>query len=348
MSSAGAGGRLAGAWLTLTFAALCPAAAGRLPMAHFYYVNEPSSFESLQSHAGRIDLVSPQWLGVDGSGRLESTVDPAVVRWAAERRIRLMPLLVNRGFHPSAARALIERQSQVLGSVLETAAANRFHGIQLDVENVPEEDRGRYADLVRAFAKQLHKRRMKLSVAVPAPLGPVWIPAPPGGPSLWLWPPNEHALGFDYEAIGKAADFVSLMTYDQHASPEDPGAVAGLPWVEACVRKALEWIPARKLMLGLPLYYRQWTGKSVAEGPYGEAREAAERRGATIEMDVVEREKTYRFREDDADGVVWLQDRETLRERAELVKKHGLAGFSAWRLGQEDPAIWDEGFWVSR
>lgn len=338
-------GLVAGASFAVSAAFAPVASAGGRPVAHFYLVNEPSSLESLERHAAQVGLVSPQWFAVDGEGRLESTVDPALVRWAAEQRLPLMPLLVNRDFDPRVAHALLassDARSRLTSALLDAAVAARFHGLQLDFENVAEEDRDRYADFVKALAGRLRKRGLRLSVALPAPLAAAPLPSSPRGATPWVWPRNENSLGFDYGKIAKAVDFVSLMAYDQHAAPGEPGPVAGLPWVEACLRRTLEWVPAKKLRLGIPLYHRQWSGKAVTEGSYEEARAMAERRGAAILMDPTEREKTLAFGDGAEAAVAWLQDRETLRERLELVRRYGLGGLSAWRLGHEDPALWDE------
>lgn len=41
-----------------------------------------------------------------------------------------------------------------------------------------------------------------------------------------------------------------------------------------------------------------------------------------------------------AAGAVWYEDVRSVGERLALVRRHALRGFSAWVLGQEDPALW--------
>ena len=130
------------------------------------------------------------------------------------------------------------------------------------------------------------------------------------------------------------------MTYDQHTAPDAPGPVAGLPWVEASLRWVLGSVSRKKLYLGLPLYYRQWLGGKVNEGTYGDAIALAARVGASPQLDAAQVEKTFEFEEEGERGVVWFQDADTLRQRLELVRRYKLQGFSAWRLGHEDPSAW--------
>lgn len=316
----------------------------RPPVAHFYYVNELSPPELLRSRAAQMSLVSPQWLFVVGGGKLESLVDPEVVRWAREYGMPLMPLLLNLDFKPEIAHELLTTdrlQAELIDEVMRVAVEHRFYGIQLDFENVPVEDREGYVAFVRRLRRALRQRGLKLSVAVPAPLAAAPLL---GAKNAAGWPQTEQSLAFDYRRLGKEADFLTLMTYDQHTVPDSPGPVAGLPWVEASLRWVLKSVSRKKLHLGLPLYYRRWAGEAVGEGTYAEAQALAAQAGANPGLDDVQIERTFEFEEEGARGVVWFQDTETLRRRLELVKRYKLRGFSAWRLGHEDPAAWQQAF----
>lgn len=314
------------------------------PAAHFYYVNEPSALESLHTNAAQLGLVSPQWLFVVGEGKLVSMVDPEVVRWAREQGVPLMPLLLNFDFQPQIAHELLgaeNLQARLIEEVVQVAREHRFHGLQLDFEKVPLEDRDRYVAFVRRLRKALRQRGLKLSVAVPAPLAATPLP---GARNATTWPQNEQSLAFDYRRLGKEADFLTLMTYDHHTAPDAPGPVAGLPWVEASLRWVLGSVSRKKLHLGVPLYYRKWAGEKVTEGTYTEAAALAAQVGTNPHMDAAQVEKTFEFEEEGTRVVVWFQDAETLRHRLALVRRYKLRGFSAWRLGHEDPSAWQKAF----
>ena len=313
-------------------------------MAQFYYVNELSSPETLRHRAAHISLLSPQWFFVVGEGKLTSRVNPEIVRWARESGVPLMPLLLNFDFKPEIAHELLAAdslQGRLIEEVVRVAAQHRFYGLQLDFESVPIEDRERYVAFVRRLRKALRQRGMKLSVAVPAPLAAVALP---GARNAVEWPQTEQSLAFDYRRLGKEADFITLMTYDQHTAPDGVGPVAGLPWVEASLRWVLKSVSRKKLQLGLPLYYRQWAGENVSEGSYSEALAIAERTGAVARLDPAQVERTIEFGEDANRSVLWFQDAETLQRRMDLVRQYKLRGFSAWRLGHEDPAVWERVF----
>jgi len=336
--------RLLPALLLLTAGALGASCREPPPVAHFYCVNEPSSQESLRAHATQVGLVSPQWFFVVNEGKLASMVDSEVVRWAREQGVPLMPLLLNFEFQPQIAHELLgaeKLQARLIEEVVQVASEHRFYGLQLDFENVPLEDRDRYVAFVRRLRKALRQRGLKLSVAVPAPLAATPLP---GARNATTWPQNEQSLAFDYRRLGKEADFLTLMTYDHHTAPDAPGPVAGLPWVEASLRWVLGSVSRKKLHLGVPLYYRKWAGEKVTEGTYTEAAALAAQVGMNPHTDPTQIERTFEFEEEGTRVVVWFQDAETLRHRLELVRRYKLRGFSAWRLGHEDPSAWQAVF----
>ncbi len=333
--------------LLLGMLLLARSSSARDLLAHFYYLNDPSSLRSLQTHYRQVSLVSPTWFVVDPSGSLQSTLDPAVIAWAQAHRVALMPLLVNENFRPEIAHAVLtdpQIQSDVVGRILKACTLQRFYGIELDFEGVPAADRPAYTQFVRRLAAQFHGNHLKLGVAVPAPL----VPTPPrgsrGNSNGMVWPSSEQSGAFDYHALAEAADFVSLMAYDQHFQPGDPGPLAGLPWVDACTRKVLGWVPADKLLLGMPLYYRDWFGKSVREGGYLEAVSLLSKLRAPVEYDRKEGAPLVKFQDGNEAHTLCFENARSLREKVQLVRRYRLLGFSAWRLGYEDPAAWKESF----
>jgi len=316
------------------------ALAGRAQAAglqrHFYATADEDSQASLRLHAGDIDLASPPWFQVDASGRLVDQTDAAIADWARGAKVRLMPLVLNQEFRPEIAHLVLTDsriQSDLVRDLLEAGQRLKLRGFQIDFENVPEGDRAAFTAFVRSLSEKLRRRGLRLSVAAPAPLYDA-----PG--SLNQNPVNERARAFDYRALAAASEFLTIMMYDQHTASDNPGPVAGRPWVEACLKLVLAEVPAKKVMLGLPLYYRRFRPAGVLEGTHAEALALSRARNATVSRDATEGESTFTFDEDGAKNVVWLQDALSLRERLDLARRLRLLGFSAWRLGHEDPSAW--------
>ena len=50
------------------------------------------------------------------------------------------------------------------------------------------------------------------------------------------------------------------------------------------------------------------------------------------------------YAEYESDGTIyqcWLEDVESLRVKLEVMKTQEIAGVASWKLGIEDPAVWD-------
>lgn len=313
-------------------------------IAQYYLVSETSSSQSFRANSERISILSPQWFTVDTKGNVESAIDSNIVRAAKERGVPLMPLVLNQGFLPAAAHVVLDDpslSSRLIHQLINIGKDNHFFGYQLDFENTPAEDGDRYADFVHRAAQDFRRSHLRLSVAVPAPLSapPAANASAPAATAGWI--ANEHSSAFQTKVIARDVYFVSLMTYDEYALPGEPGPIAGLPWVEACIHKTLESVPARKLMLGVPLYFRDWSGKTVREGSIADAYQLAEKMRASIALDPTQGESFFTFSDGQQGHTVWLEDNQSLNGLMNLADRFNLAGISAWRLGFEDPKAWD-------
>jgi spore germination protein YaaH len=159
---------------------------------------------------------------------------------------------------------------------------------------------------------------------------------------------------YDLKALGDCMDFVSLMTYDQHTRWTTPGPVAGWDWTIAQLDYALQFIPKEKLSLGIPLYGYHWYAgnpvvgteeRSNISADYIDADESiplAKQYGAKVQWDTQDHEAFYWFYRDQMREWVWMPDARAFRDRYDLARQRGLTGFSAWVLGAEDPAVWNE------
>ncbi|MGH9789115.1 MAG: glycosyl hydrolase family 18 protein [Candidatus Acidiferrales bacterium] len=306
-------------------------------LAHSYYVNEPASWRSLRKHGQHLSLVSPDWFVVDESGGLHSTVDPKVVEWARTGSVPLLPLVVNRDFRPEVAAAVLATEGarrQVVEQLVRAAEQHHFAGLVLDFEHVPAAERDHLTRFVVALASELRRGGRRLGIAVHPPL------LPARAPDSQRWVANEDSFAFDLRVLSRHADFISLMAYDMHFQADDPGPIASLPWVEACLQRTLKFVPRQKLLLGVPFYHRHWSARKVDEGTYAQALELAEKTQARIETHPFHREKTFTFLNGEGANQVWFNAADDVADRIALARRYRLRGFSAWRLGQEDPALW--------
>ena len=158
--------------------------------------------------------------------------------------------------------------------------------------------------------------------------------------------------GYDLIALGKALDFIYIMTYSQHTRRTPPGPNAGIPWMIKNIKFFLEEVPAEKLSLGIPTTSQHWNTEQDDEKyfanarswsqslKYSEATALAEQFEAKINW-LDDQKVPYTFFENGGlFEYIFFEDARSFQHKLDLVKEYKLRGFSVWVIGQEDPNIW--------
>ncbi|MFH1140718.1 MAG: glycosyl hydrolase family 18 protein, partial [Chloroflexota bacterium] len=151
------------------------------------------------------------------------------------------------------------------------------------------------------------------------------------------------AGAYDYKALGEQNDFLILMAYGYvSASNATPGSTAPIGWVENSLAYAVSEIPASKVLLGVAWYGYDWnrtTGPPAVARRYSQVSEAAQRNGATIQY-TEDGSPFVKYSENGQSHEVWFENRRSVEAKLSLVGKYGVAGAAGWRMGHEDPGVW--------
>jgi spore germination protein YaaH len=320
---------------------------GAHPLGMYYYSTDPRGLKSLAQHASQMAVLGPQSFWVDGEGFVHGGVPSQVLENARQARLPLMPLVVNPGFDRRAASALLRSaraQQRAATYLAYLAKRDDFVGWQLDLEYIDPEDKSYYTQLVQRAAARLHKDGRLLSIAVVPRFSDVYPDADPSGE----FHSGEWGAPYDFRALGRLVDFMTLMTYDHHSSNTPPGPVAGYDWVKAALDYATQRVPPQKLLLGIPFYGREWIQSgdltSVRTLAFAEAQNQMERLSVEPLWDERWRTPWFQYHDDTGLHTGWYEDIRSLEAKLELMQKYHLRGFAAWRLGVEDPAFWSLAF----
>ncbi len=327
------------------------------PAVLMYLTDRPDSIADFRAHARQIDIAAPQVLTMAADGRVSGGVPAIVSATARKFHIRLMPLVTNAGFSLAVMdRALHSpaAERRLLRELVRRGRAGHWWGIQFDFEHIPSRDRARYSHLAGLARRAFHRAGMKFSVTI--------VPRMSNNPrdfSAGGWKTWSGVYG--YRALGRAADFVTVMTYSEFSGLTQPGPVSGMPWIRRCLRYALANMPARKISIGAAFYSQSWRGAahtaipSVPRVPkvYRPLHPSPwhGRTGETTWLTALWKrypgvwnpaQQAYvtRHRGERQTRVIWWSMARSLRRLWILTRRDHLAGISAWRLGQEDPRVW--------
>src|SRR6478672_11069070 len=147
------------------------------------------------------------------------------------------------------------------------------------------------------------------------------------------------------KAYAKANDRLFLMLYDEHYRGSDPGPVASQTWYLAHARDLLGNIPQGKTIFALGAYGYDWNdsnpGSSATEMTFQDVMATARLNGLKIHFDSASLNPYIAWTEPDStDHVVWFLDGVTAFNEMRAARSLGAVGQAIWRLGSEDPGVW--------
>jgi spore germination protein YaaH len=315
----------------------------------FYTVDSEHSYESFEAHRDHVSIVGPQTFSVDGDGMVWGEVSPQLVEQAQASDTRVVPLVINSGFNQEMMHSLLTdstARARALSMMVRYAKRYDFDGWQFDFENIRATDRDRYTTFCQEASQTFEQAGLSFSIAMVPRNSNV-----PGPTSYHRWIYANWRGPFDLNALADTADFLSLMTYDQHTSGTTPGPIAGVPWVESIIQFALDQgVPARKISLGIPLYSGHWqpeydedTGAGSRRNgtPHATVERLLERHNAELRWNDAQKVYHTHWAHTGVFEYLFVEEKRSFRAKLDLIREYNLRGFSAWRLGQEDPEIWD-------
>lgn len=290
--------------------------------------DDPAPRSSLESAVDRLDLLVPYWFTVrpDGSLLTRETAHAPLLAYARQHGLSVLLLVNNEGegfLRDAALRA------KAVESVAAQVLAYGADGVQVDFEGLSAASR----DGLSAFMTELTGRLRPEGRLVTIAVGPKTSAASHD---------NDGAIAYDYEVLGRLADLVVVMTYDQHGPRTGPGPVAALAWVEEVARYAASAMPPGKVLLGIAGYGYDWSSRGVRPVAAREAAGQAVRHGAEVVWDGPSDEPWFTYKTDGgSEHTIWFESAAAASQKFSLVSRYGLRGVALWSLGQEEPGLWD-------
>lgn len=342
----------------------------------YYVPYDSSSWVTLEAHADSIDYVVAQWTTVDACGNIGSRDDRTLIAFARARGIKVLPSL----FTSSAwlnHRLLTEEAvtSRAIQQLVDYVIAEGYAGLDVDLEDVSASDRTAYTTFVARLSTALHQKSKLLTLALPAKTSDVttgWggafdyaalaqhldlamimtyaytiASSQPGSTAPYDWvdraiafatsqiPPEKVLLGlafwgYDWNTTSGAP--ASALRYSQAAAIAKQYGVQITK--DPATRSANFTYTAGRddAPVGQELLPKLNHDISVRSQPACPVPSPTSRPQPTATATPTPAPTQHH--------VVWLEDAESTFEHLAIADKYHTAGVGAWRLGQEDPAVW--------
>lgn len=255
----------------------------------------------------------------------------AYVNWAHGNGYQVWPMFTNSNMSETS-KMLSDYKSRenVINQIIKYIKQYNLDGINIDFEGMYETDKDNFSRFLIEIRPRLNEIGAVLSVDVTAPDG-----AP------------EWSLCYDRYSIGKVADYVMFMAYDQYGvSATKAGTTAGHNWVEANVKKFLgqEEVKAEKIILGIPFYTRVWkeiNGNVISSVVnIGNVNNLIPS-NATKTWDEDLQQYYVEYKKGGATYKIWVEDEKSIEAKLDLVSKYNLGGAAYWEYDRATNSIWN-------
>ncbi|MCL5263832.1 MAG: glycosyl hydrolase family 18 protein [Chloroflexi bacterium] len=345
----------------------------------YYVPYDPTSWASFQANADTIDYVAPQWVSVDACGNVGSGDDRTLIAFARSKGVRILPsLLTGNGdlnhrllTDPATSARLAQ---QIVAYVVEEG----YDGLDLDLEGVLATDRQAYTAFVKRLSTALHEQGKLLSVAIPAKASDVttgWAGpyeyaaiAPyvdlamimtyeyssptgrPGSTAPYNW--MDRVMGYVASQIPPEKVLMGVAFYGYDWNTTNPGERARAlrhPQAAAIAAKFGATINLDPVTRSATFSYTLKRGDVMPADPKlpplnhdisVRTRPACSVSSPTPAPRPTTSPRPTATPSPQQEHVVWLEDARSVAARIEIASRYGVKGIGTWRLGQEDPAVW--------
>lgn len=302
------------------------------------YWDQENAVESFKKNADLINNISLFWYYLDSTGEIQkyeyAKEDRSIIDFAHENSVKVSAVITNLpeigSWDSERVKRVLENEQTIsdhVDNIKQLLIEKNFDGVTIDYESIDPSERDNFSKFVKRLSEVLHKDGKYIEVA----LHPIKDEK------------TERQYFFqDWKNLSENADRVYIMAYGQHSDEDDSGPIASIDWVFQILSYAKNQnIPQEKLFLGIPLYGYDWHKDSdePAEGlTFQDVSNLLLEKGVVAEWDENSKSPHLSY---GGDHKVWFENGRSVEEKIKLAKEFGLAGITFWRLGEEDPNVWN-------
>ncbi|MCK8100519.1 MULTISPECIES: glycosyl hydrolase family 18 protein [Bacillus] len=303
-----------------------------------YTTGDTASYHSLTKYHKYISSIATDTFAFDKNGRVIGDVPGKQLTYAKKNKIKTWAVISNYNdaiydFDGNLANQVMTDKTarkRFTDQLISLAKKHHYYGVNIDFEAVNPKDRSAYSSFIQYVSQALKKKHIKTMVSVPAK-------SADDKNDDWSWP-------YDYAKIGKYADYVQVMTYDEHGIWGEPGSVASTSWIKRSLQFSVKKIKANKVIMGVPAYGYDWDlkdGSSSSAKEWNDIKSLIKKQKAKPAFNKKTGSMTFSYTDKKKHKhVVWYENEKTIETKSRLAKQYKIAGVSVYALGHESESFW--------
>jgi len=282
------------------------------------------SAASVTCNAPMLSVLISGWIRLDTLSAMPVAAYPDSAHpRRGPRRFALVTTYQHDRFHRETIQRLAgddALRARVAGALAAWAVDSGYRGLVLDFEGLTRDDTVALAAVVQSIADSAHRRHIR----------PVTVAIVPTDTLAYA---SRHLA---------SADLLLVMLYDEHWATGAPGPIASPTWVRQALALRVAEAGAARLVAALPAYGYLWKAPAPAAVlSFADAQRQASALGIPLVRDSIS--ATLHFvRPDSAEA--WVADAVLTRQLVQAAESLGVRRFALWRLGLEDPGVWQTAF----
>jgi peptidoglycan-N-acetylglucosamine deacetylase len=291
-----------------------------------FYVNwDKSSRTSFKKNIDSITALVPGWMQLTSGLTLKTSTDKSMIAAAKAHNIKILPLVNNFNNNKWDGEVLHRlfvtpgAEDLFIKKLLDYVKTNDFDGINIDFEDIQPTDKDDFTHFIKNVYDAFHQQGLMVTLDVP---------------------PNNNS--FNYTSLAANVDRMIVMLYDQHYPMGKPGPVASSDWVQENLTQLT--IPPEKLIVSLGSFGYDWeenSNKPAATVGFGDIMDLGMGTNLQIQWNQHIGNPYVRYKRNGKNHTVWFLDAASFYNQMKLAINHGSKGIAVWRLGSEDPSIWN-------
>lgn len=282
------------------------------------------SDESVKRHGATLGRIITGWIALDTTSFMPVRLYPDSIGRDPQSAPRSMALITSYNgnrFHPEIVRGLggsPEATGVTAGAIAAMLDSSGYHGVVIDFEGMTPRDLDQLLSVTRAVADSARAHNVNTVV---------------------IAVPGADTAAYPAALLLQAADLIMPILYDQHWATSPPGPIASPEWVTRSLGTRVAEVGAAKIVAAFPVYGYRWrkTAETEVIG-FDDAR-----RLTTMTNNALVRDHaSSTLHASSPEGwELWVSDQVLLATLVREARQLGVNTFALWRLGLEDPAIWN-------